>query len=643
MMRGRAHLRLAAASALCIAAPGIAQTVQDRATAAATLSRSRSADSKTLLQSYVTPGLSGQPVATLDNKTSFTATLACEKSAKLLEILAQPSATGDLGMVRISRDTDLDGTFDQSLTLPMPVSGICSNGIISCTPGTWEACKNFRWDVGQASDLKLTQVDLPALAGCACINNSCGTHLAAANMPSVLSALGGGVVGALTTADPRYGVAEAQIDGPVIDYVGAQTTACTSTPAVTQTAYASHPTAISGDATAQAGNDPIFQMLKGSPAGVGKAAETRSCTIERQITLTSPTYDDIVTATGSFESVSSCGTGCRRYRLGGSGNCDTPPPTYTAHFTVSQPDRLTSARLTTIQTDDFFQARINGMPVASAGPDPWLTNTVPGACATAKSFSAAPNIDFTQTLKAGQTSVDARVHAHGSKNQGTLEVEIQVDTGCRASEQLTDLCSGYAAQSQCSLQSETVDGVQTVTAGVVTGLRPLAQTRLFGNASCTLSLTRDFFERDRSYRCITDSSGQTAPDLSRAAYIIDHSTETLLADQTTSADGTVTTSSSVFSLPDRGTVPACEAICKTRAAKANTDAAPAGVVGAEQNDPTGWDIFYHACQADSVCPAGAGEEIVTPCGCLDSFPEAATMMQTVRLAGADLACTATTP
>ena len=38
---------------------------------------------------------------------------------------------------------------------------------------------------------------------------------------------------------------------------------------------------------------------------------------------------------------------------------------------------------------------------------------------------------------------------------------------------------------------------------------------------------------------------------------------------------------------------------------------------------------------------GPGEELVSPCGCLDDFPEAVVMMQTVRLGGADLVCTGT--
>src|SRR3546814_12070018 len=76
------------------------------------------------------------------------------------------------------------------------------------------------------------------------------------------------------------------------------------------------------------------------------------------------------------------------------------------------------------------------------------------------------------------------------------------------------------------------------------------------------------------------------------------------------------------SLPDRGSVPACEPVCKTRAPKANNEAALDGVVGAKQNVPTGYDTFFHACTADNQCPAGPGEEIVSACGCLDDSPEA---------------------
>ena len=68
-----------------------------------------------------------------------------------------------------------------------------------------------------------------------------------------------------------------------------------------------------------------------------------------------------------------------------------------------------------------------------------------------------------------------------------------------------------------------------------------------------------------------------------------------------------------------------------------------GVVGTKQNDPAGWDTFYHGCTADNQCPAGPGEEIVSACGCLDDFPDAVVMMQSMRLAGADMVCTQSAP
>jgi hypothetical protein len=628
---------------IACAAPAGAQSMADRAQTAATASRARTSDSAALLQNVVTPGLSGQPISTIDGKTSFSAALQCKKAAKWLELMVQPASTGDLGTVKISRDTNFDGSFDTALTLPMPVSGICANGIISCSPGTWNACKTFQWGVDGAGTLKLAQVDMPNLASCYCINNSCGNDLAWTNMGSVLGDLGGGVVGALTSADPRYGAAQASINGPVIDYVGAQSTACATSPAVSQTAYAANPTAIQGDAASQASANSIFQMLKASPAGAGKAAQTRSCTIERQVTVTSPSYDEIVTATGSFESVTSCGAGCRVYRIGGTGSCDNPPPTFTGRFTVTKPDRLVSARLVDIQTADFLQARVNGTIVASAGEGPWMTNALPNDCGTGDNHQAVPDTDLAPLLRQGSVGVDARIRAHGSHKSGFLEVRIEVDTGCQASETLADLCSGYAGDSQCQLLTESVDGVATVTGGAHTGLTPLPQTRLFGSESCTLSLTRPFFERDRQYRCIVDSGTTPAPDLSRGAYIIDHSTETLLADQTKGADGTIATTTAAFSLPSEPAVPACEAICKTRAPVINTAAAPAGVTSSQQNDPSGWNVFYHVCGSDNVCPAGPGEEMVSACGCLDAFPEAAVMMQSVRLAGSDLSCNAGTP
>ncbi len=625
-----------------------AQTVEDRARAAAEAARATSADSEAILENYISPGLSGQPIATVDKSQSFTPNLACQKTANLLEIVIQPGAGGDITTVRIARDMDIDGNFDSISTLPVAVSGICANGVISCRPGSWNDCRTFQWDVDAGDDLKLTEVEMPALAGCYCVNNSCGANLVMGNLPSVLKDLGGGAIGALSTRDPRIGVADARVNGPLIQYVGAQSTACSPDPALPQTAYRANPTAIQGDAFAASEANSLFQSLAGSPAGTGRAEQVRACTVAREISFLPLTYDDIVSALGSIYSVRDCGEGCRRYRIIGDGDCSGSPPIFTARFEVSDPAKLVSARIVEMGADDWVQGRINGRIVGSAGPRPWLTTGLPsGDCRT--DGGAARNYtpyDFTADLRAGPATVSARVRGGGGgaplmTQWGLVDVEIRVSPGCEPRERLIDLCSGYGANPKCRLDSESVDTVKTFHNGVGTGLRPLPQTRLFGTGSCTVQLTRDFFQRERAYKCIVDNGALPEPDLSRGAYIIDHSTETMLADRVRTADGGAAASTRSFALPDRGSVPRCEAICKTRAPKANADAAPAGVVGALQTNPKGWDTFYHACTRNNVCPAGPGEQVVSACGCLDDFPEAVVMMQTVRLAGADLACMAT--
>ena len=193
---------IATALAIFSVSPASAQTMEERARAAAEASRTKSSDSDALQQNYVTPGLAGQQISTVDNSRTFAPNIACQKTATMLEVLVQPSGTGDLGAVTIARDTNLDGTVDSTSSLSVPVSGICANGVVSCQPGSWNGCSFYRWDVDAAKALKLTAVDMPKLAGCYCINNSCGTNLAWGNMPSVLRDLGGGMIGALTTPKP---------------------------------------------------------------------------------------------------------------------------------------------------------------------------------------------------------------------------------------------------------------------------------------------------------------------------------------------------------------------------------------------------------------------------------------------------------
>lgn len=635
---------LVTALAILSPSPAPAQTMEERARAAAEAARAKTSDSDALRGNYVTPGLAGQAISTIDNSRSFAPNIACQKTATLLEVLVQPSTSGDLGNVTISRDTDLDGTLDSISNLPVPVSGICANGVASCDPGTWDQCRFFRWDVDQTKALKLTSAAMTELAGCYCINNSCGSNLAWGNMAAVLRDLGGGMIGALTTADPRYGVVEAVIDGPVIRYVGAQSTSCATDPSLPQTRYRGNPAAIASDAYSASASSSVFQQLKGSAIGTGTALRYRNCQIERRVTVLKPAADEIIArVAGGYQTIRAGSS--FDFLMGSPADNSLPGGTCTLFdfrmtLRVSDAQRITAARLTHFFADDWAQIRVDGQLVAS-GPSQWTgPGNPPGKCELKSTFHQYPDLDLKPLLPEGDHEIWLRV-AVAKGGEGFAQIHVDVDDSCRTLEQLVDGCGNLAADPQCTLDSELADGVQTWTNGAATGLKPVPQTRILGGPSCPATLTREFFLKNRTYRCLSDDAPK--PDTSRGTYIIDHSTEQLLADRTLQGDGSYRTGTRSFALPDRGSVPVCEPVCKTRAARANSDAAPDGVVGARQNMPNGYDTFFHACNAQSQCPLGAGEELITPCGCIDDFPEAVALMQTVRLAGADLVCTEIKP
>jgi len=619
-------------------------SVKDRARSAATASRARTSSSDALQANYVTPGLGGQTISTVDGKTGFTASLSCQKTSTLLELLVQPGSSGDLTQVRISHDRDFDGNFDSQTLLPVPVSGICTNGVIACNPGTWEGCRYYGWAVDSARTINLSQTQMTSLSGCYCINNSCGTNLAWGNIAEVLKDLGGGVVGALTTADPRIGISQAQVEGTVIRYTGAQTTSCTTSPSVEQTRYRGIPETLASDAHVVADASSVFQAVKASPAGTGKVEQITSCTITREISSSETDIDSVIRRTAGGYATNQTGAEQVSFLMGSpsdnslkGGSCTLFD--FRMTLDVVDADRLKAVRLARYFADDWAQLRMDGELIAS-GPSTWTgTGLPPGKCDRKATFDIRPTLDITSYMTPGPHEIWLRV-AVGDEGEAFAQIEADLDLSCRTTERLVDLCSSLATQSHCTLRDESVDDVVTFKNGVGTGLSPLPQTRTVGAGACAMTVTRDFFERNRRYSCTVDTGSQTAPDLSRAAYIIDRSIETVLSDRIKTADGSYQDTSRSFSMPAQEAVAACEPICKTRKARTNSDAAPDGVVGELQTSDQAWDSYFHVCSADNVCPAGEGEEIVSACGCLDDFPEAVTMMQTVRLAGADLVCTA---
>jgi hypothetical protein len=268
------------------------------------------ADSEALQRNYVTPGLSGQPITTVDSSKAFTPNLACQKTATLMEVLVPTGLLRRPGLSFRSRgDTDFDGTVDSRINLPVPVSGICANGVISCQPGTWNQCNYFRWDMDTARNLKLTQVDMPQLAGCYCINNSCGDQSRLGQHgPRCSGDLGGGMIGALTTGRSTHRC-RAGDDRRPLDPLCRRPSRppARAGPLACPDRLSRQPQRARGRCIRS--GVPATMCSSRYPArrsATGTAQQLRHCTIERQVTVVKSGIDDIITRTsGGYSTIKS--------------------------------------------------------------------------------------------------------------------------------------------------------------------------------------------------------------------------------------------------------------------------------------------------------------------------------------------------
>ena len=603
------------------------------------------ADAASVEQSFSTPLTAGADFQTFDGVNAFAKPISCLASDAFLEVFFAPSGSGDLSPVTVRQDTDFDGTFDLAQTLPAPVSGVCANGVISCAPGTWTGCQGFAWAAGPSNALTLAPAPLADLAGCYCVNNSCGSGLGVLNEAAILSDLAGGMAGALQAQDARYAVSTVGRTPFQITLSGQSTTSCRADPALPQTAYASDPASLTTDAFSAASSDPLHAKVAAIPSGADVTLTRHACTIERSVTR----LDDLASAvqlTPAHQIRTSVVSPSRIDILVGDpsrnslrNNCDGH--VFETTLQIADPSSVTSIILSELHVDDNVQLTIDGVYVYSY-PTSWTgPGRPPGSCERATDYVVSPGVDLTSYFADGAPHVLRFRLSVGGRGQLFARISVTGDA-CSAVQTITDGCGAFAGAPSCRLVEETVDGVQTFRNGGRTGLTPLSAPRTFSSASCSVTLNEPFWLRERDYECEAQGPGAAAPDLTRIKYIYDNSTISSWADQYTAADGSVVTTSGALNPPDPVAVVDCEASCKVRQSYLNSQVGGAGVAAGAQTDPNDIQYAYHACRA-GVCPIGPGETLVTDCGCIDAFPEAMVMMQTMRLGGMDMICTTNTP
>ena len=165
---------------------------------------------------------SDQPMETFGGGgVTFDAQLTNESSKDFVEIFAAPGASGGIGTLIVKIDTDMDSNYDYTYTSPFEIAGVCSNGLISCTPGTWDNCKYYQWTAPNGFDVQLTEIaDIKSLAGCYCINNSCGSNLVWGNMGHVLGGIGGGITALIQNNNPKLMITNTSTTDTTIKFYG---------------------------------------------------------------------------------------------------------------------------------------------------------------------------------------------------------------------------------------------------------------------------------------------------------------------------------------------------------------------------------------------------------------------------------------
>ncbi len=577
----------------------------------------------------------------LDGNTAFGAQLACPASSHYMTLSATAAATGDLSSVLLSLDRDLDDFSEYSYRIPDQVSGVCANGVIACTPGTWNDCRYFEWTADTDRKVQLNSTSMTRLGACYCINNSCGSGLSSTMLPKILRDLGGGASAALQGIDPKFAISDVQVDPSSIRYFGQSSSDCTRLPA---SGGSSNPEQYFGNASGLITDtqneisvqsrdpDSFYNLMTDSLAASTAESNYPSCSRDRAITVTTTTNTINNTMSGSlcsdhFVFIRAHQVDPLTYHLQ---YLDTAPNT-TPHWNCER-------RGTAGGIDDWHTLEIVNLPSPPTSFQYCLNAT--SAC----SASASTCVNTTGTQANVMTC-----HGAGAARPSFRMSYLFNYLEDNILETINDSCTGLERDPSCQIKDETIDGVVTYANYNPTNLSALSSCQTFNGSLGSYVECRPWWETDRNYRCETGPMPDFSDLENRLAVVqgsvTDRGTSLGFSDLLKQPDGSITNESNNILLPERAPASNCQMACKTSRPTVNTDAALSGNATQFQTSSNSADIYYKSCTVspagDDVCPLESGETLLKDCQCQNDFAEAAAMMQVLQSAGEDLFCDGT--
>jgi len=586
-------------------------------------------NSKSSVKKNAIDPLQGRTQMTAQDGTQFNASIQCASAKQLVNVFAAPSGSGDLQTLLIAADMDLDGNMDTSLSTTLPISGVCSNGLISCDAGTWNNCQPLRWNA-TATNIALENVNMENLAGCYCINNSCGSSLVWTNIGIITRDIGTGLVQAIQQQHPDYVISSVNVDSSNAEFYGATGAGC-RTGTTGQTEYLKNPasliTGVNNEVSIQTTQpESLYNTVTGSIATQTTTMTSNSCTIKRVVDVTSDTCqllpDAIQNSCVNIENDPKC--------------------------------RLREEVVDGVTTYENYTPT-NLVPLES-------TRTIGSA-----SGYITYESDVTEVLVLKIVNGIRGLYYEGTENEHpdyelyTYQVKIKIDNefiyiwveGLRIG--LTDyeeiysivappgeITISYDALGKPLLANIRSGAPTPELVGIVYDLpsRITLNGRKIVTIPCNHNVTRPWWNKQRIYMCDT---APTTFDFTDAKIRSDRATSQASLEQgfknaTKDAAGNWSEENIGLGSPqDMPVVADCQPVCKVFKVVQDDRVTPDATTSQVKVTPTRKVYRYPSC-ANNQCPLEAGETIEKDCQCLNDFAEAATIMQSIRFAGQDILC-----
>jgi hypothetical protein len=611
-----------------------------------------------------------QNLHTIDGTKSSSVTLPTASSNAFVTLYSlAPNANGDITNIYVSQDL-LDGSAPITMQNPAPpfgvVSGVCANGVISCTPGTFSGCTYYLWDA-PGGKIQLTPATLADMAGCYGINNASGSSPAILNLDAIVSDLGAGAVASVLKYNPYYTISGTNVAAGKIAYFGRITTTTSDAaglapvPYPVETPLAQKPsTWDSGVAldnpTPSGGSTSLYTSNTSTLSTDSTAA------LQNQATDKNSYYSIIsnsLSATQSMNHPVQCTMNNVVTIVTQQNYCDEPAPTtmlreseFTQYFYVYTGD---------VVTGGWSQSYRPIPPTYPVGFD--LSLVLAPQSVTAADILALPHTFIYPstggTVLEGQHDSFACDHYgvwpfggdrtcyHSDTNQYYEQCTRTYDNQTVQQVNSSPSCAGLDVTAGCVLTDETVDSVVTIES-TVHKFSPTGgcYKSVTSQSGLSYKIPLPWCQKTRIYSCPNtapqfDLSGTARMDSASGAGLSTSGNNYQMAypDKSQNPDGSWTSTPQTAILSTVKPTTSCEQMCKISRPSVNTQIGASGPANATVNNAASTDIVYNVCSP--TCATQPGDTILQDCGCLDTFSDAIVAIGILQQAKTDVTCSAT--